>query len=76
VLSAGQRRRLALARLLVAKRRLWLLDEPGSGLDADGQKTLSHMIAAHISAGGIAVVAAHGAPEISATREIRLGGGA
>ena len=76
VLSAGQRRRLALARLLVAKRRLWLLDEPASGLDADGQKTLSRMVSKHISAGGIAVVAAHGAPEIPGAREIRLGGGA
>jgi heme exporter protein A len=76
VLSAGQRRRLALARLLVAKRRLWLLDEPASGLDADGQQTLSRMIAEHVSAGGIAVMATHGAPEISAAREIRLGGGA
>ena len=76
VLSAGQRRRLALARLLVAKRRLWLLDEPASGLDVDGQKTLSRMISEHISAGGIAVVAAHGAPEISNAREIRLGDGA
>ena len=73
VLSAGQKRRLALARLLVAKRRLWLLDEPASGLDADGQATLSRMIAEHVSAGGIAVVAAHGAPEISEAREIRLG---
>ena len=76
VLSAGQRRRLALARLLVARRRLWLLDEPASGLDADGQKTLSRMIAEHVSTGGIVVVAAHGAPEISGAREIRLGGGA
>ena len=75
MLSAGQRRRLALARLLVAKRRLWL-DEPASGLDADGQQTLSRMISEHISAGGIAVTAAHGAPEISGAREIRLGGGA
>jgi heme exporter protein A len=76
VLSAGQRRRLALARLLVAKRPLWLLDEPAAGLDADGQATLSRLIAEHVSAGGIAVVAAHGAPEISGAREIRLGGGA
>ena len=76
MLSAGQRRRLALARLLVTKRRLWLLDEPASGLDAEGQKTLSRMIAEHLSAGGIAVVAAHGAPELSGAREIRLGGGA
>lgn len=76
VLSAGQRRRLALARLLVAKRQLWLLDEPASGLDADGLKTLSHLIAEHISTGGIVVVAAHGAPDIPGAREIRLGGGA
>ncbi len=76
VLSAGQRRRLALARLLVAKRQLWLLDEPASGLDVDGQQTLTRMIAEHVSAGGIAVVAAHGAPEISGAREIRLGDGA
>lgn len=75
-LSAGQRRRLALARLLVAKRRLWLLDEPASGLDADGQNTLSRMIAEHVSTGGLAVVAAHGAPEFSGAREVRLGGGA
>jgi heme exporter protein A len=76
VLSAGQRRRLALARLLVARRRLWLLDEPASGLDADGQQTLSRMIAEHLVKGGIVAVAAHGAPEISGAREIRLGGGA
>lgn len=75
-LSAGQRRRLALARLLVAKRRLWLLDEPASGLDADGQQTLSRMISEHLAAGGIVAVAAHGAPEIPGAREIRLGGGA
>jgi heme exporter protein A len=75
VLSAGQRRRLALTRLLVAKRSLWLLDEPASGLDANGQQTLSRMIAEHISTGGIAVVASHGAPEMSGAREIRLGGG-
>ena len=76
VLSAGQKRRLALARLLVATRPIWLLDEPASGLDADGQKMLSGMIAGHLKAGGIVVVAAHGAPDFPATREIRLGSGA
>jgi heme exporter protein A len=76
VLSAGQKRRLALARLLVATRPLWLLDEPASGLDADGQNMLAGMIGGHLKAGGIVVVAAHGAPEFPATREIRLGGGA
>jgi heme exporter protein A len=72
VLSAGQRRRLALARLLVAARPLWLLDEPAANLDADGQATLARLIGEHLAGGGIAVVAAHGAPEYSA-REIRLG---
>ena len=76
VLSAGQRRRLSLARLLVAKRRLWLLDEPASGLDADGLQTLSRLIAEHLAAGGITVAAAHGAPDVPGAREIRLGGGA
>ena len=76
VLSAGQKRRLALARLLVATRPLWLLDEPASGLDADGQKLLSGMIAGHLRAGGIVAVAAHGAPDFAAAREIRLGSGA
>jgi heme exporter protein A len=73
VLSAGQRRRLALARLLVAPRRLWLLDEPAAALDIGGQKTLADMIDAHLAAGGIAAVTAHGAPELKGAREIRLG---
>jgi heme exporter protein A len=75
VLSAGQRRRLALARLLVVPRPLWLLDEPAANLDAAGQATLARLINDHLTSGGIAAVAAHGAPEFSAVREIRLGGG-
>jgi len=76
VLSAGQRRRLALARLLVAPRPLWLLDEPAANLDAAGQETLTRLIGDHLSSGGIAAIAAHGAPEFPAAREIRLGGAA
>lgn len=59
VLSAGQRRRLALARLFVAKRPLWLLDEPTTALDANSADRLIEAINAHTASGGIAVVATH-----------------
>jgi heme exporter protein A len=58
-LSAGQRRRLALARLLVAPAALWLLDEPTSALDADGQERLERVIAAHRTNGGRVLLATH-----------------
>lgn len=60
-LSAGQQRRLALARLLVSARPVWLLDEPTSALDAEGQKLLAGLIGEHLAAGGIAVIASHDA---------------
>lgn len=60
VLSAGQRRRVSLARLLLAKRRLWLLDEPMTALDARSQGQLRTQIRAHLDQGGMAVVATHG----------------
>ncbi|KFL30204.1 hypothetical protein JP75_16590 [Devosia riboflavina] len=60
-LSAGQQRRLALARLLVSARPVWLLDEPTSALDAEGQKLLAGLIEDHLAAGGIAVIASHDA---------------
>ena len=59
VLSAGQRRRLALALLLVAPRPLWLLDEPLNALDAAGQALFEERLAAHLGGGGLAVVATH-----------------
>lgn len=61
-LSAGQRRRLALARLLLSDAPLWLLDEPCTALDADGQVLAWELVRAHLGGGGIAVVAAHEAP--------------
>jgi heme exporter protein A len=59
VLSQGQRRRVALARLWLVSRPLWLLDEPATALDDAGQVTLRDALAAHLSAGGIAVIATH-----------------
>ncbi|MET0438097.1 MAG: heme ABC exporter ATP-binding protein CcmA [Devosia sp.] len=58
-LSAGQQRRLALARLLVSARPVWLLDEPTSALDTEGQRLLAGLIDDHLAAGGIVVIASH-----------------
>lgn len=73
--SAGQRRRLALARLLVAPRPLWLLDEPTTALDAEGQETFAALAAKHLAGGGILVAATHAPLKIAPVTEIRLGSG-
>jgi heme exporter protein A len=74
-LSAGQRRRLGLARLLLAERRLWLLDEPTVSLDAGAVETLARMVAEHLARGGFLVAATHIPLGLSAARELRLGAG-
>src|SRR5207248_9981828 len=58
-LSAGQRRRLSLARLLAVRRPVWLLDEPTNALDASGQKLFVDLMADHLSRGGLIVAATH-----------------
>jgi heme exporter protein A len=63
-LSAGQRRRVALARLIAAPSSVWLLDEPTSALDHDNQLRLEHAIAAHRASGGRVIVASHTPIEI------------
>ena len=57
--SAGQKRRIGLARLVLAKRRLWLLDEPTTALDTNATALLAKHIEAHCAGGGIAVIATH-----------------
>jgi heme exporter protein A len=58
-LSAGQRRRLALARLIAAPRSLWLLDEPLAPLDSAGRELMGEIMAAHLASGGLIMAAVH-----------------
>jgi heme exporter protein A len=74
-LSAGQRRRLALARLIAAPRPLWLLDEPTAALDAAAERRLGELIRDHLSGGGMVMAATHMDLPIEAPRRLRLGGG-
>jgi heme exporter protein A len=71
-LSAGQRRRLSLARLIVVPRPIWLLDEPTSALDAAGQERLAELMRQHLGTGGMILAATHGPLGIEAN-ELRLG---
>jgi heme exporter protein A len=70
--SAGQKRRLGLARLLLAPRRLWLLDEPTVSLDAEAARRLLAALGAHAAAGGLAVIATHGPLAVAPARELTL----
>jgi len=73
LLSAGQKRRLALSRLFAAPRPIWLLDEPQSSLDAASVKLLDVAIKDHLAAGGIALVASHTPLKTRFAHELALG---
>lgn len=74
-LSAGQRRRLSIARLLSVGRPLWLLDEPTSALDTAGQAMFAGVMRDHLAGGGLIMAATHTPLGIEA-RELRIGGAA
>ena len=71
-LSAGQKRRLSIARLIAVKRPIWLLDEPATALDAAGQSAFVAIMQSHLDSGGLIAAATH-VPLGIATRELRLG---
>jgi heme exporter protein A len=72
-LSAGQRRRLSVARLLAVRRPVWLLDEPTSALDAAGQSLFAGLMQEHLARGGLIIAATHAPLDVQA-KELRLGG--
>lgn len=73
LLSAGQKRRLALSRLFAAPRPIWLLDEPQSSLDAASLKLLDAAIDDHLAGGGIAIVASHVPSKTKFAHSLALG---
>ncbi len=73
VLSAGEKRRVALARLLIAHRTVWLLDEPTAALDAAAQAAFAAIMRAHLDSGGIIVAATHAPLGLARASELRLG---
>lgn len=73
LLSAGQKRKLALSRLFAAPRPIWLLDEPQSSLDAASVKLLDACIEDHLESGGIALVASHTPLKTKFAHKLALG---
>ena len=73
-LSAGQKRRVALARLLVASRPIWLLDEPTTALDAAAQRQFAVVMRAHLAGGGLILAATHAPLDLDGAARLTLGG--
>lgn len=76
VLSAGQKRRLSLARVLMKQSAVWLLDEPFNALDDHAAHLLVQAVQNHAAAGGIVVMAAHHAPDMDRVVTVKIGGDA
>src|SRR6185503_1913985 len=74
IFSAGQRRRAALACLILSRRPLWLLDEPTSSLDRDGETMLGGLMKDHLAHGGLIVAATHADLPIQPDQTLTLGG--
>ena len=71
-LSAGQKRRLSLARLMLSRKPVWIMDEPSAAMDAEGIELIHNIISAHLARGGSAVIASHNPPRISGIRARQL----
>jgi heme exporter protein A len=72
MLSTGQRKRAALARVIASSAPLWLLDEPANGLDADGEARLSAAMAAHLGGGGAILAASHQTLGLDVAKRVAL----
>jgi heme exporter protein A len=72
-LSAGQRRRLSIARLVAVPRPIWLLDEPTAALDRAAQARLTELMQKHLASGGLILAATHGPLGLDGAKELRLG---
>lgn len=73
-LSAGQKRRVSIARLLVARRPIWLLDEPTAALDKGSEARLAGLMRAHLSGGGMIMAATHQPLGLEGAAELSMGG--
>ena len=73
-LSAGQQRRMAMAKLLVARRPVWILDEPTAALDAAAEDMFAGLVTAHLARGGIAIAATHQPLGLEGVQELRMTG--
>ncbi|MGV8937670.1 MAG: heme ABC exporter ATP-binding protein CcmA [Allorhizobium sp.] len=73
-LSAGQQRRFAMAKLLVAHRPVWILDEPTAALDASADQMFAGLVASHLQNGGIAIAATHQPLGLEGAREMVMTG--
>lgn len=73
-LSAGQQRRMAMAKLLVAWRPVWILDEPTAALDATAEAMFAGLVTQHLSRGGIAIAATHQPLGLEGVSELRMTG--